>query len=351
MGFLTDDEAESLRLARMSLHLVGGEEEFEPQPELPVEHDDFLLKILRDIASDSVFQFKDRSVTRSTLEQMASRTMTFQDGAQALAEDFCRLHRGRHRDGAFFVFELGVNDSEVRIYALVKYDYSQALELVHKEGTNGLRRIVEAFSNEKSSIQKSAVIRTADGIAEPAVSTRDRMGRPAPALTDYFQDYLQVERSRDDRDLTLEVKELIRTALKDHKEFLTDGMAVSVSRGFEVLRTASEVNEEVIKQAVWVGAGQPDDTDIQNKLNAAVDRLVKRKRLSGLSFAPQQEALRRSIRLKVTTEEGVTIEYDKGLEGQAVVKEDLGDGTTRFVVTTKEYKDDVIPDRPGRTAR
>lgn len=50
MGFLSDEESLSLRLARMSLHIVGSEGEFEPQPELPIEHEDFLLKILREIA-------------------------------------------------------------------------------------------------------------------------------------------------------------------------------------------------------------------------------------------------------------------------------------------------------------
>jgi len=67
--------------------------------------------------------------------------MSFQEGSQALAADFCRLHRGSSKDGAFFVFELGVSDESTNIYALVKYDYSHALEIVHREGATGLRRI------------------------------------------------------------------------------------------------------------------------------------------------------------------------------------------------------------------
>src|SRR3546814_3759060 len=97
MGFLTDGESASLRLARISLHIVGGEDEFEPQPELPVEHDDFLLQIIRDIASDSVYRFAEISTTRTTIESIATRQLAFQEGAQALAADFCRLHRGGAR--------------------------------------------------------------------------------------------------------------------------------------------------------------------------------------------------------------------------------------------------------------
>lgn len=348
MSFLTDSESASLRLARMSLHIVGGDDEFEPQPELPVEHDDFLLQILRDIASDSIHRFSDISTTRETIESIATRRLSFQEGSQALAADFCRLHRGGTKDGAFFVFELGVAEQGVSIYALVKYDYSQALEIVHREGATGLRRIVEAFVANKSAIQKSAVVRTRGGIAEPAVSTRDRMGRPAPTLTDFFRDYLQVVRDRNDQDLTTDAKDVVRSALTDNREFLPKGgTAACVSRANSVLRNATEINEDVIRQAVWVGAGQPTD-DIKAKFDNSVDRLVRRKKLTGISFSPAISVLPKSLKRTISTQEGVTIEYNTALDGQAVREEKLSDGRTRFIVTTESYTDDV---NSGRTRR
>src|SRR3546814_20378628 len=104
MGFLTDGESASLRLARISLHIVGGEDEFEPQPELPVEHDDFLLQIIRDIASDSVYRFAEISTTRTTNESIATRKRACQEVEQSLSADFCRTKRGGARVSAFFVF-------------------------------------------------------------------------------------------------------------------------------------------------------------------------------------------------------------------------------------------------------
>lgn len=351
MGFWAENEAASLRLSRMSLHLVGGDEAFEAQPEMPVEHDDFLLKMLREIASDGVFRFRPRSATKSTIQQIAARELGFETGAQNLAEDFCREHRGRHRDGAFFVFELGTHETETLIYALVKYDYSQALERVDREGLNGLRRIVEAFSADKGSIQKSAIVRTRNGVVEDTISTRDRMGKPAPELTDYFRMFLDVERTRDDRQLTKDVKSVIRTILQDHSDHLTYRMSVSVSRGFDVLRNASQVDEGTIKHAVWTGAGEPADEALRTVLDAAVDRLLKRRKLSGVLFTPSRDVLRRSVRRKVTTDEGVTLEYDTSLAGGAVLEEDLADGGKRFIVTTKGYKDAVLDDQPERAAR
>ncbi|SER60248.1 hypothetical protein SAMN05216548_12914 [Faunimonas pinastri] len=352
MGFLSDAEIDSLRLARMSLHIVADDADFEPQPELPVEHDDFLLQILRDVASDSIYRFADRSSTRDRIEEVARRDIPFHEGAQALSSDFRRFHTGNMRDGAFFVFELGVADESTRIYALVKYDYSQALELVQREGATALRRIVEAFVSDKASIQKAALVRTVDGVAEPGISTRDRMGRPAPTLTSYFQDYLQVERERNDQDLTREVRDVVRTALQDNKEYLPrGGVAVGLARALDVLRNAPEINEDVVRQAVWVGAGQPEDARVRGTLDTSVNRLVRRRRLEGVAFAPHQEGLPRSVRRQVQTEEGVTLEYNTALEGQAVRREEQPNGETRFVVTTRNYTDGVITERGRRPDR
>lgn len=352
MSFLTDAEADSLRLARMSLHIVGGDDEFEPQEELPIEHDDFLIELLKAIASDAVYRFQSISTTRDTVEAIAGRATGFQEGAQALANDFGRLHKGAVKDGAFFVFELGVADESVKIYALVKYDYSQALEIVHREGGTGLRRIIEAFVGNKSAIQKSAIIRTRDGVAEPTLSTRDRMGRPAPLLTEYFKDYLQVVRDRTDEQLTSDVKEAVRIALSDNKEYLPrGGLAGCVSRANDVLRNSPELNEDVIRQAVWVGAGQPEDETIRARLEQSIDRLVRKKKLSGIAFAPSAAQLPRSVKRTVTTTEGVRIEYNTALAGQAVVEQELGDGRVQFVITTESYTDGVDADRIGRTAR
>lgn len=282
---------------------------------------------------------------------IANRRLGFEEGAQALAADFYRLHVGASKDGAFFTFELGVAQIDVNIYALVKYDYSQALEIVHRGGATGLRRIVEAFVANRAAIQKSALVRTRAGIAEPGVSTCDRMGRPAPVITDYFRQYLQVARQRSDEELTADVKEVVRSALSDNREFLpAGGLAACVSVANSVLRVAQEINEEVIRHSVWVGAGQPGDEQTKARLDISVDRLVRKKRLTGLAFAPAAGVLPRSVRRTVTTEEGVKLEYNTALEGQSVVEEKLPDGQTRFVVTTRGYRDAVNPDRAGRAA-
>jgi hypothetical protein len=350
MGFLSEDEAESLQLDRMSLHIVGGDDEFAPQPELLVEHSDFLLQVIKSIAADGVYKFQNLSTTKTTIERIARGDVSFEEGAQSLARDFKRLHVNSARDGAFFVFELSVHQPGTKFYALVKYDYSRALEIVHGDGGQALRQIVEAFVSSRSAIQKSAIVKVQGNIVQEQVSTRDRMSKPSPLLTEFFKNYLQVERDRDDDQLTTDAKDAVRKALIDSKALLPiGGLAVCVSRANNVLRDALQISEEVIRQAVWVGAGQPENIEAKEQLEKAANRNLAKLKLTGLQFAPARAALPRSVRRTVTTEEGVRLEYNTALQGQAVQIEELQDGQTRFIVTTRSYKDDVQSDRVRET--
>ena len=76
-----------------------------------------------------------------------------------------------------------------------------------------------------------------------------------------------------------------------------------------------------MRQAVWVGAGQPAEEEIKAKFDNSVDRLVRKKKLTGVAFAPAAGSLPRTVKRTVTTEEGVRLEYNTVLEGQLTQRE------------------------------
>lgn len=353
MSFFTEAELGSLYIAKMSLHLIGSSEEFEPRPELVIAHADFLLDILRSIAASSVYQFNETSGTKAKIEAICRGDISFEVGAQDLARDFGRLHTGASvSNGAFFVFELGQSGvSSKRFFALIKYDYYKALEL--QDGSDGaiLREIVEALVSDKNAIQKAAIIRTTDGMAESQISTRDRVGRPSPNLTEYFQHYLEVHRDRSDDELTKLAKNTVRDSLSDIRGSIPGPFASAVSRGYQVLRAAEAITEDVIVQAAWVGAGQPGGDEPRAKLNKAVERHLKKNKLVGIQFRADTNVLRPSLKRKIMTDEGVSIEYDTALDNESVVQECQLDGTTTFIIKTKGFRDDVSAEKLGRSPR
>jgi len=183
----------------MILHVVGTET-FTPEAARSVEHETFFLSRLLDLDATPVYSFNDGSRTKRTLEDIAKSVVTFELGAQTLSHDFSKLHVGASRDGALFVFELGNEDPGLKIYSLIKYDYSEAIEQREENGESLLRKIVTAFIADRKAIQKAAIVRVRDGIAEATVATRDR-AKPQPDIGDYFATFLDVTRTLTDAEL------------------------------------------------------------------------------------------------------------------------------------------------------
>lgn len=348
MPFFTEDEIAGLTINRMSLHIVGGDQEFQTREELQVDHDAFLLAVVRLVAPDPVYQFNETSRVKGTLSDMARDLVSFEQGAQELAHLFHQLHDRTMSEGAFFVFELDFGMPHTRIYALIKYDYRQVLELEQGDGVPVLREILEALVNDRAAVQKSALIRVVDGEVEVEISTQDRMSRKKPDLTNFFERYLEATRSRDDEELTMAARDAVRETLRDTKAQHGQDVPRSVSRAIDVLRQSEVVTEDTIRHAVWVGAGQPDVDEINDALTKAATRHIAKRKLGACEFNPEQGALPRSLKKRITTEEGVTIVYDSGLDGGTVQRERQADGTTVFRIETREFSSDVISDRPGR---
>lgn len=97
-------------------------------------------------------------------------------------------------DGVLCMFELAVDDPDVTIFSLIKYDYKLALEQDDAQPANALRRILTALVDDKKAIQKTALIRIVNGIASQDVSATDRT-KQGPDIADYFADFLAVTRS------------------------------------------------------------------------------------------------------------------------------------------------------------
>jgi hypothetical protein len=94
VSFITGEEDGSLAIGRMILHVVGSENVFVPQPEMPVEQAAFFLERIRNAAVDGVHNFNQASPTKRLVEEMADASVSFENGGQDLAQSFSRLHVG-----------------------------------------------------------------------------------------------------------------------------------------------------------------------------------------------------------------------------------------------------------------
>ncbi len=348
MGFLSNEEAAALRITRMILHVVG-DGEFQPEPELAeVEQEQFFLDRLQDVNASGLFKFKPTSPTKSAIGDIASGVTSFEAGAQALAREFSKWHVGTSVNGAFFIFELNAGVAGTQLYGMVKYDYKAAVERTEDQGQVHLRRIIDAFVEDKKALQKSCLVRVVDGVVIDEISAKDRMGS-APNLTDYFMKFLEVERDRSDEELNRSVNEGLRQVLNDTRDLLPGkdvGLALAMAK--DILRNRQLIDEEAIAEAVFTAAGNPEGEDERKLIQRAINSQVKRQKLTGLSFKPDAQVLRRSQRRRLRTAEGVVLEYPTDLENASVKRTVHADGSATFVIETKRVEDDqIVRERAG----
>lgn len=347
MGFLSDEERQNLRIGAMILHVVG-EAEFALEPARPVEHELFFVERIRNTDVASVYEFKEVSASRETIEQMAGGEISFENGAQALSREFSRLHGSSSSEGAFFIFELRTDDPQARLYSLIKYDYREAIEQdENAAGRPSLRRIIHALIDDKKAIQKSALVRVLDGRAEMGVAVHDR-AKPALDIADYFATFLDVERNRSDDDLNRAVVEVLRKTFQESKEILpSNDVARALHEAKGVLRDREEIDEDAVVSAVVAAAGHPDDEETKALLRRRTTRKLRSQKLEGLVFRPDRSVLRKPPLRKLRTTEGVTVTYPDGAEAITVHRQRHADrqGEVITITTDQVVEDEVVPDR------
>lgn len=345
MGFFTDEEYASAKIEKMILHVVGGKT-FTAMPQRKLEHVDFFTSKILETAADAVFSFKANSSTRFELENIAKGLNTFERGAQSLALSFNQKHVGGSADGVLCMFELSVTDLQTKIYSLIKYDYKTALEQDGSNPSNTLRQIVTALIDDKKAIQKTALVRVIDGIAEPAVSARDRT-KQAPDIADYFADFLAVTRTISNQDLSKLTRELLRRTLKACKADLPGEdipKATKIAQG--ILGKRQKIDEEAIVDAILFAAGDPDDQKIRHRLERETRTRIKKSKLHELEFKPDRSVLRQPHMRKIITAEGVTVMFVDADNNPNVQVIDTGGDTRQIIIETKRITENTLVTPP-----
>lgn len=345
MSFLTDEEIDSLRVERMIIHLVDRKQEFERQPETPVQQEVFFRARIVEQAASAVHSFTEHSQVRPILRAMGRGDTGFEPGGQELARLFWRDHVRQSTAGAFFVFQLRTDIAEDILFALIKYDYRAVVELAQRDGHNVLREIIQAFVKEKRAVQKFCLARYRDGEVEEMVSAADRM-EEAPDLTDYFETYLGVTRSRSTEELSARLNEALRSSLTQVRDYLPNRhVGAALARAKEALRGRATVTNDDVVDAVLHGAERPGDEDVRAKIERVTRSKLRAGNLADVEFRPDPKTLEVQPRRKVRTAEDVRIEFPAEELGRSIRHERAGNEDVFTIRTQRLVEDDTFPIR------
>lgn len=346
MGYISEAELQGLRVTKMIIHVVGRQgEPFAPQPQIAVQQEGFFRARIQSEAADGVHNFEPGSVVKNTIESMAREEVSFEAGAQDLARRFWDLHPRQSVSGAFFVLELRCDEEDVIFYTLIKYDYREAVELSEADGRSVLREIVQAFVKERRAVQKFCIVRVRGGVADDGISASDRM-KEAPDLTDYFERYLDVSRSRSNSELSTKLNEALRGAVEDVRQHLPrNDVGGAIARAKVALQGRATVTNDDVVDAVMHAAERPDDEHVRTAIQNATLRRLRRQNLQDVEFRPDRRILQVQPRRIVRTVEEVKIEFPSEELGRSVMRDDTPQGTVFTITTGRLIEDGTVAPR------
>ncbi|MBB3590884.1 hypothetical protein FHX08_001228 [Rhizobium sp. BK529] len=328
----------------MIIHLVGKPgEPFQPRSEIDVQQEEFFRARIQNEAGDGVHSFVAGSEVRRLMEAIASGRMNFTEGGQALARRFFELHVRQSVAGAFFVLQLAPAVADTLLYALIKYDYREAVELSDANGQSILRAIVQAFVKERQAVQKFCLIRVRNGVADDMVCASDRM-KESPDLTDYFERYLGVRRAKSNAELSSRLNEVLRGTLQEIRDILPEAdIGAAMSKAKLALQGRATVSNADVVDAVRHAAGRPADENLLARLDTVARRKLKNQQLQDVEFRPDRATLEMQPRLIVRTAERVRLEFPGEELGRSVTRETDGDETIFTVRTRNLVEDGTLP--------
>jgi hypothetical protein len=229
------------------------------------------------------------------------------------------------------------------LYALIKYDYREAVELAEQEGRSILRAIVQAFVKEKRAVQKFCLVRVSNGVADVTVCASDRM-KEAPDLTDYFERYLGVQRTKSTAELSAKLNEALRGAVEELRNDMPGrDVGAAVGRAKVALQGRATVSNDDVVDAVLHAANRPDDEEARTRIENVTRRRLKRQSLQDVEFRPDPKTLRVRPRHVVRTAEEVRLEFPDEELGHSVIREDREDGVVFTVRTQRLLEDGTLP--------
>jgi hypothetical protein len=95
-----------------------------------------------------------------------------------------------------------------------------------------------------------------------------------------------------------------------------------------------------------MAAGRPDE-ETRAEIDKVLSKQLKEKRLTGISFRPDPNTLRRAPRRRIQTAEGVILMYPGEQENRAVTRQPSAGGGWTITIKTTEHlvEDGTVPEK------
>ena len=309
---LTAAERSQIRIEKLIFHIIL-KDELQPrylnEVTMTDEQRTFFRDRLEEAASGRQFRFMDDSVTKVKSEELMNCDNTrFVQLSKELTADFRRQHGASTNDGVFIVSvaSIGVR----KLIFLIKFDHKKIYQYQVQDGGRALlTEVQDTFSEDKSSIQKVALIDVSDTVAWDVLVT-DLKARPEKGyITDYFKQFLGVTPRETDTDLTRQALNIAFRWANDNQDDLPETQDAS---DYKARAKAYLLGNEIFDSDAFINSVILDeDAARRERHRASFKQRMENDGLYGQQFKLIHSALKKSTTKNVRlTREGVRIEWE-----------------------------------------
>tara|TARA_R110000823_G_scaffold234343_2_gene360570 strand:+ start:1059 stop:2288 length:1230 start_codon:yes stop_codon:yes gene_type:complete len=365
MSILNDDEISALVIERMIFHVVKPESTdptylAEVQPP---QCADFFSERVKETLKGSSYVF----VPGSGIPDLLRKTLKGSDATDQfvkVSKDLAARFKDKVKQdkrlapGVLMLFLLRTSNGE-QICAVIKYEYQQVVASSYLKDEQGsprldpdgnpipdLQSLVETFTQDRKSMQKSAVIRFGQSAEEDQIVVIDHASGRYRDASQHFANFLDIKRAMEPSEMTTRLADAAFHAIKSHKDEVPAEIAKAPKRhvrqamarldGFD-----HEKPEEFLGSIVQ---GLSPDAKILTTFRSRLSSCG----LASEAFAFEGTSLPPAEYRRVITNEGITVLFNKNHEKDDKVQVQNTDngGVTITINATGLERDDELEKMP-----
>lgn len=308
---LTTAEKDAIKIEKLIFHIILKDQIapiFLDKVIITESQQKFFKARLSDAAQGRQHVFVADSLLRpKAVEILSADDDNFVRLSKEIAHQFKLAHTNNTSDGVFIVSVASIGAR--KLLFLVKIDHKTIYQYKLKGNQALLEEVKNTFSEDKSAIQKVALVDTSNRAAWDVLTT-DRGARGADNyITNYFRNFLGVNPRETDTDLTKKALSAARKWAMQNKVSIDPKQEISLykNRAKEYLLNHDRFDTAEFIEAVI----QDPDTDRRENLKNSFHSFLQNEGIAGQTFTPKSTAIPSSVTKNIRkTAEGVRIEWE-----------------------------------------
>jgi hypothetical protein len=288
-----------------------------------------------------IFEDRDDSDTPILCKDILLKPDThFVKNSRKLAEQFLRIHPNTASSGILIVSRISmeINGNTVTFVSILKVDYIKVLQQI-RDKTNSKKvtfnEIFDSLSEDKSSIQKRALIDTSDTFEWDALAVeKGKSGQLLDtqlAITDYFRRFLSTKLKQNDSVYSRCIPGHVAKWARTQQE-VDSGDARAKAVGYMRVKDNQKVLMNDIRDVVCAHTNE----NISKQLTVSFDSFMEQEsvQLKGIEFVVRASSItKKSETTKIETNHNVTIIFEGTKEDSKIEVETLESGQKLIKIT------------------